>query len=39
MPIVIKTRTYDDAFYKAMQGDAAAPDTFEEMQQQMNDLF
>ncbi|MDX1547150.1 MAG: ATP-binding protein [Rhodothermales bacterium] len=36
MPIVVRTRTYDDAFYQAMKGDAK---TFEERQQEMDRLF
>ena len=40
MPIVIRTRTYDDDFYRAMQGrDRQTPATFEEAKRQMDDLF
>ena len=40
MPLVIKTRTYDEAFYRAMQGrDRPTPETYEQAKQQIDDLF
>lgn len=39
MPIVIKTRTYDEAFYRAMQGDEEAPASFQAAKEDMGDLF
>ena len=40
MPLVIRTRTYDEDFYRAMQDrDVKAPATFDEAKQQIDDLF
>lgn len=41
MPIVVKTRTYDETFYQAMRDEAgiSTPDSYDEAQQQMNELF
>lgn len=41
MPIVVRTRTYDDDFYKAMRqnGGLTLSDNFGETQQQMDNLF
>ncbi len=39
MPIVVRTRTYDEHFYQAMRGDTLAPATLEEAKRQTDDLF
>ena len=39
MPIVVRTRTYDEQFYQAMRGDRPAPATLEEAKRQTDDLF
>ncbi len=39
MPLVVKTRTYDEDFYQAMRGDIHAPATLEEAKRQTDDLF
>ncbi len=41
MPIVVRTRTYDEAFYQAMRGDDAGrlPATYEAAKRQMDELF
>ncbi|MFB3131154.1 MAG: ATP-binding protein [Rhodothermales bacterium] len=39
MPIVVRTRTYDEHFYQAMRGDLHAPATLEEAKRQTDDLF
>ncbi|HET6566856.1 MAG TPA: ATP-binding protein [Rhodothermales bacterium] len=41
MPIVVRTRTYDEAFYKAMRGDGGngALKDFKRLRDEMQDLF
>ena len=39
MPVVIKTRTYDDDFFQAMRGGTGEPSTLEEAKKDMDDLF
>lgn len=39
MPLVVKTRTYDEDFYRAMRGDTPAPATLEEAKRQTDELF
>lgn len=40
MPVVVKTRTYDETFYQAMMGDnGARPTTAEAAKDEINDLF
>jgi len=41
MPIVIRTRTYDEAFYRAMRDASAppSPETYDEAKKQMDNLF
>ncbi|MFK7845694.1 MAG: DUF87 domain-containing protein [Rhodothermales bacterium] len=39
MPVVIKTRTYDEAFYEAMTGDTEKPASAGEAREGMKDMF
>ncbi|MFQ5571421.1 MAG: ATPase, partial [Rhodothermales bacterium] len=41
MPIVVKTRTYDETFYRAMRDTMGtlSPESYDELKQQMDDLF
>ena len=39
MPVVVKTRTYDETFYEAMMQDADQPNSAKEARDEMKDLF
>ena len=42
MPIVVQSRTYDEAFYQALRRDGrggAAPNNYTEAKREMDDLF